>query len=110
MSLILVYSTFPNLLEAKLIGLKLLKKRLIACFNAFEITSAYWEKGRIRTRREWAAIFKTTEEKEKELYEELRKLHPYETPAIFTLKVENVLTEYMNWLRESVGSHHHHHH
>ncbi|HAA82391.1 MAG TPA: divalent-cation tolerance protein CutA [Thermotoga naphthophila] len=100
--MILVYSTFPNEEKALEIGRKLLEKRLIACFNAFEIRSGYWWKGEIVQDKEWAAIFKTTEEKEKELYEELRGLHPYETPAIFTLKVENVLTEYMNWLRESV--------
>lgn len=100
--MVIVYSTFPSEEKALEIGRKLLEKKLIACFNAFEIRSGYWWKDEIVEDREWAAFFKTTEENEKKVYEELKKLHPYEVPAIFTLKVENVLPEYLKWLTESV--------
>ncbi|PLV59807.1 divalent-cation tolerance protein CutA [Thermotoga sp. KOL6] len=100
--MIIVYSTFPNEESAIEVGKKLLERRLIACFNVFELRSGYRWEGKIVEDREWAIIFKTTEEKESTLYEEIKKLHPYEVPAIFTLRIENVLPEYLIWLKKEV--------
>ena len=97
-----MYSTFPDEKSVLETGKKLLERKLIACFNTFEIRSGYWWEGKIVQNREWAVFVKTTKEKKKKLSEELRKIHPYEVPAIFTLKVESALPEYLEWLREVV--------
>ena len=96
----LVYSTFPSLEDARRVAEDLLERRLIGCYNAFQIKSGYWWEGKINRDEEWACIFKTTDEKVKEVMKEVKKLHPYTTPAVFSIVVEDVDEDYENWLKE----------
>ena len=98
--MILVYSTFPDEESAVKVGNALLEERLIACFNAFEIKSGYWWEGKITHDDEWAVIFKTKESLIDEVFEKIKDLHPYTTPAIFAIPVLKVDEDYKEWLEK----------
>lgn len=97
MPFILVYVTHPNQETAEKIASILLEKRLVACANFFPITSAYWWQGKIDTTEEVVTLLKTRKENWQVLQEEVRKLHPYETPCI--MKMETSANEdYEKWI------------
>jgi periplasmic divalent cation tolerance protein len=95
--MILIYTTNPNLKEAKKIGKYLLEKKLIKCANYFPIESAYDWKGKIENSKEIVAIFKTAEKNWEKVKKEIKKIHPYEIPCILKIKVE-ANREYENWV------------
>jgi periplasmic divalent cation tolerance protein len=99
----IVYSTFPDKGSAMSVGKKLLEKRLIACFNAFQITSGYWWEGKIVEDNEWGVFFKTRNDLVEKVVDEIKKLHPYSVPAIFTFPIEFVHKDYEKWLTEETG-------
>ena len=99
----IVYSTFPSKEEAAKVGKELLKRKLIACYNAFQISSGYWWNGEIVEDEEWGVFFKTREELVSEVFKSIKELHPYEVPAIFTLPVEKVHENYEKWLISETG-------
>jgi len=100
--MVVVYSTFPNEKNAIEIGRKLLEERLIACFNLFHIKSGYWWEGKITEDTEVAALFKTKRENLERVMEEIKRLHPYQVPAIFSFSPESVDESYLKWLTENV--------
>ena len=57
--MIFIYSTFPNKKEARDIGRRLLKEKLIKCVNFFPIESIYLWKKKIKQDKEVAIIIKT---------------------------------------------------
>lgn len=97
--MILIYVTCESAKQAERIGRHLLKKRLAACINIFpEIRSVYWWKGKLEGAKESVLIIKTTEKKFEEIEKEIVKLHSYETPCIFSIKVDKVYKPYFDWL------------
>ncbi|PIN80097.1 divalent-cation tolerance protein CutA [Candidatus Woesearchaeota archaeon CG10_big_fil_rev_8_21_14_0_10_32_9] len=97
MSFIIVYVTHKNLEEAKKIASHLLEKKLIACANFFPISSSYWWKGSIETSDEIVSLLKTKNENWIKLKNEIKKIHPYETPCIMKLNVE-ANEDYESWI------------
>lgn len=104
--MIIVYVTCESKNQAQKIGEHLLKKRLSVCINIFEnITSIYWwppGKDRLSKGREVVLVVKTIEEKFKEIENEVRKIHSYEAPCIFSIKVDKASKPYLNWLRGEI--------
>ncbi len=86
--MIIIYTTNPNLKEAKKIGKCLLEKKLIKCANYFPIESAYQWEGKIENSKEVVAIFKTAKKNWKKIKEEVEKMHSYEIPCILKIEVE----------------------
>lgn len=77
-----IYSTFASEHEAQNIAQQLLQNRLIACANIMPIKSMYeWEKT-ICNDHEWAAIFKTSENKQQEVALYIEQAHSYKIPCI----------------------------
>lgn len=75
----------------------MLAKRLIACVNYFPIQSAYWWKGKIENSKEVVTLCKTRRENWKKVRDEVKKIHPYETPCIMKLEVE-ANEDYAKWI------------
>jgi len=100
--MILVYITCESKKQAKEIGKHLLKKRLCGCINIFEkMTPIYWwppKKGKLCEDKEVVLIVKTTEEKYMAIEKEVTKIHSYEVPCIFSIKVNKVNKPYLDWL------------
>lgn len=82
--------------EAEKIATYLVNKKLIACANIFPITSIYGWKGKTTKDSEYVLIAKT----KKNVEEEIKKLHSYETQCILRMKVK-ANKEYERWVDEN---------
>jgi len=99
--MILVYITNPTKKVAEKIAKILLKKRLIACANIFEIESFYWWQRKIEKAKEFVLIGKTIKKNYSKIKKEVEKIHPYEIPCILKIKTE-ANERYLNWLKNEV--------
>jgi periplasmic divalent cation tolerance protein len=97
---VLVYTTFPSAAAAEDVGRILVEARLAACVNIFPGMMAIFEwEGKMEAASEAAMIVKTRPELTQAVMEEVRKLHPYDTPALFAIDVGAVSAPYMEWIR-----------
>lgn len=97
MKFIIIYITHKNLKEAKKIVACLLRKKLIACVNFFPIESAYWWKGKIVNTKEIVSLVKTRRGNWSKVRDEVKKIHPYETPCIMKIEAE-ANNDYADWI------------
>ena len=99
MKMIEIWVNCPDQDTARTISDELIAKRRIACANIFSgIESCYRWKGRIENEPEVPLVVKTREEFFPLIVEEVRKLHPYETPSIIGVPVEFVNHDYLAWI------------
>lgn len=91
--------------EAWEIAQKVVQRKLAACVNMFPepIQSVYRWKGKVKNASEYLLVMKTTEERLKELQEEVLGLHSYETPEFLVLPVEAGSAGYLEWISTSVS-------
>jgi len=96
---VLVYTTWPSVVEAERAGRELVAKRLAACVNVLPgMISHYWWQGALERAEEAVAIFKTREALVEPLRQALKSVHPYETPCFLTLPTEVVDPDYERWI------------
>lgn len=99
MPLRLLYITCENRRQAKSLGLKLLKERLVACVNIIsKIETTYWWKGKLESCSEALLLCKTTARNVPKLIRRVKQLHSYEIPCVLALKVEKGNPKYIKWL------------
>lgn len=99
MTAFLVFSTAPNGTVARNIARAALNKRLAACAHLAPAgESRYWWKGRLERAREITLTFKTSRKALPLLMQTLKKAHPYETPEILVVRVEDGHPAYLKWL------------
>ncbi|MEY2983690.1 MAG: hypothetical protein RLZZ568_307 [Cyanobacteriota bacterium] len=97
--IVFFYIPVPDLATAETLVRTLLAERLIACANILPtIQSVYWWQGEIETTTECLVIGKTCSALSGTLRQRLAALHPYETPCIAELSVQNMNTPYQDWL------------
>lgn len=95
----LVYTTYPSLVEAERIGRAVLERRLAACVNILPgMISHYWWEGKIERGEEVVMILKTRASLADAVRAAVKELHPYDTPAILMLPVEGGEAGYIDWL------------
>jgi periplasmic divalent cation tolerance protein len=99
MAFIIIYVTHETMENAKNLAAHLLDKRLIACANFFPIESSCWWKGKIENSMEVVSLLKTKKENWLLVKAEIKKLHPYETPAIIKLDAE-ANEDYEAWINK----------
>ncbi|HML91973.1 divalent-cation tolerance protein CutA [Methyloceanibacter sp.] len=96
---VLIYSTFPNLDEAKRVGDALVGARLAACVNVFPgMISIYEWKGARQADEEVAMIVKTRAGLTEEIMAEVKRLHPYDVPALLVLPTIGGSEDYCAWI------------
>lgn len=87
------------------IGATLLDARLISCIQIVgPIKSAYRWKGRVEIAEEWMGIMKTRRGLYGRVREEIRRMHPYETPQIEIFEVADALPAYRQWVMEETAA------
>lgn len=87
------------------IGECLVEQRLAACAQiSGPITSTYWWKGKVEVAEEWVCTVKTTSDLYAEVEAAIKEFHPYETPEIIAVNVENSLPAYADWVRKETGT------
>ncbi|MBD3261074.1 MAG: divalent cation tolerance protein CutA [Candidatus Altiarchaeales archaeon] len=100
--MMLAYITCPSQDEAEKIAGQLIEAKLIACANLFPMESIYRWEGDIQNEQEYVLIAKTSGEKFGELKKRVKKIHPYDVPAILKIPVEGE-KEYVDWLQGELG-------
>ncbi|MDJ0513660.1 MAG: divalent-cation tolerance protein CutA [Methyloceanibacter sp.] len=96
---VVIYSTFPNLDDAKRIGGALVDARLAACVNIFPgMVSIYEWEGARETAEEVAMIIKTRARLQEKVMAEVKRLHPHDVPALLVLPTQGGSAEYCDWI------------
>jgi periplasmic divalent cation tolerance protein len=103
MSIIIVYITYPDKKTAKEIVSHLLKEKLIACANYFDIKSSYWWKGKVREEDEIVSICKSQPKNWQKIVHEVKNIHPYDVPCITKIDAESN-KNYEDWVYMSSSS------
>jgi periplasmic divalent cation tolerance protein len=103
---VLVYTTYPSIVEAEQAGRAIVARRLAACANILPgMVSHYWWQGKIERGEEVVMILKTRAALAGAVGEAVRQTHPYETPAILTVPVEDGDAGYLDWIMaETAGA------
>lgn len=98
-SLIFIYTTYPDLGTAKEICQLLLEANLIACANLLpQMHSVYRWDNKLEESQEVVGILKTRRSLFEACREAIEKKHPYSTPCILSVDIENANETYGNWL------------
>ena len=104
MTLVLILTNCPDAATADAIADALIEARLAACANRYPpIESRYRWKGRIETETEHPLILKTRPDLAERAMAEIRRLHPFETPAILRLQAD-ATPGYLDWIAAETGS------
>jgi len=100
---VLVYTTWPSVVEAERSGRGLVERRLAACVNILPgMVSHYWWQGKLERGEEAVAIFKTRASLAEPLRQAVKEAHPYEIPSIVVMPIESADADYFAWiLRET---------
>jgi len=93
-------TTFENSEQAKPAIDEIIRCRLAACVQEISIKSHYTWKGELCHDDEVLVLFKTRKEMYPELEKKLLEIHPYETPEILFVDVENGSAAYLAWIDE----------
>jgi periplasmic divalent cation tolerance protein len=96
---VLVYTTWPSIVEAEKAGRAIVEKRLAACVNILPgMISHYWWQGQIERAEEAVMLIKTRAALAEAVRQAVKELHGYDTPAIMVLPVESVDADYYRWI------------
>lgn len=96
----IVLTTFEDEGQAKYIINEIIKSKLAACAQEIKIKSHYTWKGELCCEDEVLVLLKTRKELYPELEKKLIEIHPYETPEILFVDVENGSAAYLAWIDE----------
>jgi periplasmic divalent cation tolerance protein len=99
----IVLVTCGNLIEARRIAGKVVRKHLAACVTIVlgPVQSVYRWKGKVHAAREQLLLIKTVEKRLPALEAEIKRLHTYDVPEIIALPAVWGSTDYLSWLSEN---------
>jgi periplasmic divalent cation tolerance protein len=102
---VLVYTTWPSIVEAEQAGRSIVERRLAACVNILPgMISHYWWEGKVERAEEAVMIVKTRAALAEGVRQAVKDLHSYKTPAIMVLPVESIDADYYRWIvKETEG-------
>jgi periplasmic divalent cation tolerance protein len=102
---VLVYTTYPSIVEAERAGRTLVERRLCACVNILPgMVSLYWWQDRIERGDEVVMIIKTRASLAEAVRKAVKQMHSYSTPAILMLPVGTVDPDYHAWIMAETES------
>lgn len=100
-----VYVTFPDIATAEAIGRETVTAGLAACANLIPgMRSIYRWRGAIEEGDEIVGILKTRADLVDPLISAIEAVHPYETPAIVVLPIENGSEAYLDWINAETAT------
>ena len=95
---IFIYATFPSKKSASRTAEKLIQKKLAVCANIRKHDAVYVWEGRLYKEKEYGALFKTREDKWKKAEKIILKKHPYETPAVLKININDGNVGFKKWV------------
>lgn len=96
----MVITTTANKDDARKIASVLLKARLSACIQTLAIESLYTWKGEVANEPEFLLLVKTKTSLVNEAIDQIKKIHPYETPEIVATDFVAGFGGYFSWIDE----------
>ena len=101
---VLVYTTWPSIVEAEAAARKIVEQRLAACVNILPgMISHYWWQGKIERAEEAVMLIKTRASLAEPVTAAVKELHTYTTPAVMVLAVESLDPDYHRWIVAETG-------
>ena len=101
---VVVLITAPSEDVAARLAHALVGERLLACANIVpRVRSIYRWQGAVHDEAEALLLCKTARETLEALKARLPALHPYDTPELLALEVQDGLSKYLGWIAESVA-------
>ena len=98
---VMLYTTFPSLVEAEKAGKALVEDRLAACVNILPgMISHYCWQGAVERAEEAVMMIKTRASLAEAVRAAVKASHPDETPAILVLPIESVDETYFAWIMD----------
>ena len=99
---VMLYTTFPSLVEAEKAGKALVEDRLAACVNILPgMISHYRWQGAVERAEEAVMLIKTRASLAEPVRAAVKASHAYDTPAILVLPIESVDETYFAWIMDS---------
>lgn len=99
---VLVMTTLPADVDAAAFAHTLVDARLAACVNVLPVMdSVYRWEGQISRDGERQLFIKTSRLRLAELWEQVRKLHPYDMPEFIVLPIVDGNDAYLRWVGDS---------
>jgi len=96
---VLVYTTYPSVVEAERAGRAIVEQRLAACVNILPgMVSHYWWQGAVERGEEAVMIFKTRASLVEKVRAAVKAGHSYTTPSILVLPIEGGDADYLRWI------------
>ena len=96
---VLVYTTYPSIVEAEAAGRTLVERRLCACVNILPgMVSLYRWQGAIERSDEVVMIIKARASLAEAVRAAVKQMHSYTTPAILVIPVDHVDPDYNAWI------------
>ncbi len=100
--IIKIWVNCPSEDVADEIAERLLEQRLIGAANRYAaITSRYVWKGKIETAREIPLLLKSRKDLFQNVADAICRLHPYETPSILSIEIDQANDAYLDWMMEN---------
>lgn len=101
---VLVYTTYPSLVEAEKSGRLIVEAGLAACVNIVpEMVSIFRWKGQVERGAEAIMMIKTRASLRERVAAAVRESHPFETPAILFLPTDGGDKGYVEWIMEETA-------
>ncbi len=104
-SMYLIITTAPKHEDAKKLADLAIERNMAACAQIQSVcTSSYRWQGQIETATEYPVHFKTNEANKQPLMNLLKQNHPYDVPEIICIKMDDVDSDYAEWLNAQINS------
>jgi len=100
MPFLLILTTVGDESTAHQLARTLVEEGLCACAQIERIDSVYRWEGDVVQAPEWRILFKTAAGRYAQVEQRLRALHPYELPAIYSLRPEQALPAFADWVQQ----------
>lgn len=102
--ILILLTTCPDAETGQKIATALVTEALAACVNQIPgVRSTYWWQDQVQTDEEIQLVIKTTTAKLATVEARIKALHPYAVPELIAVPVVGGSSEYLEWVRESVG-------
>tara|TARA_R100001440_G_scaffold58868_1_gene78676 strand:- start:1717 stop:2037 length:321 start_codon:yes stop_codon:yes gene_type:complete len=99
----LILCTTDSSDSAKQLARSLLEKKLVACVNIVpNMTSIYSWQGELHEDHEWLLLIKSTAERFSDIKSTISANHPYDSPELISINIEDGLPDYLTWIQDSV--------
>jgi periplasmic divalent cation tolerance protein len=99
-----VYTTVSSREQARELARALVQQQLAACAQICPIESFYGWRGTLQNEPEFRLLLKTTAARYAALELAIRRLHPYELPAIYALAAVRGFAPYARWVADSCSA------